>query len=105
MASYKKLVRDYIPEIIRSNGEVPIVRILDNEEYLKELNKKLLEEVNEYLESGSIEELADIEEVIIGILDSKSKSRKELEEVRKDKVKKRGAFKSKIYLEGVKVDR
>lgn len=105
MASYKKLVRDYIPDIIKINGEVPIVRILDNEEYLKELNKKLLEEVNEYLESGSIEELADIEEVIIGILDSKSKSREELEELRQDKVKKRGAFKSKIFLEGVKGDR
>lgn len=105
MASYKKLVRDYIPDIIKTNGEVPIVRILDNEEYLKELNKKLLEEVNEYLESGSIEELADIEEVIIGILDSKSKSREELEELRQDKVKKRGAFKSKIFLEGVKGDR
>lgn len=49
MASYKKLVRDYIPDIIKDNGEVPIVRILDDEEYLKELNKKLLEEVNEYL--------------------------------------------------------
>lgn len=104
MASYKKLVRDNIPEVIKNNGEVPIVRILDNEEYLKELNKKLLEEVNEYLESGSIEELADIEEVIIGILDSKNKSREELENVRQDKVKKRGAFKSRIYLEGVKVD-
>lgn len=105
MASYKKLVRDYIPEIIKSNGDVPITRILDNEEYLNELNKKLLEEVNEYLESGSIEELADIEEVIIGILDSKNKSREELERVRQEKVKKRGAFKSKIYLGGVKGDK
>lgn len=105
MASYKKLVRDNIPDVIKNNGEVPIVRILDNEEYLTELNKKLLEEVNEYLESGSIEELADIEEVIIGILDSKNKSREDLETVRQDKVKKRGAFKSRIYLEGVKVDK
>jgi predicted house-cleaning noncanonical NTP pyrophosphatase (MazG superfamily) len=105
MAGYKKLVRDYIPDIIKDNGDVPIIRILDNDEYLKELNKKLLEEVNEYLESGSIEELADIEEVIIGILGSKSKSREELEEVRQDKVKKRGAFKSRIFLEGVQGDR
>ena len=105
MASYKKLVRDYIPDIIKKNGEVPITRELNDEEYLKELNIKLLEEVNEYLESGSIEELADIEEVIIGILDSKNKSRQELENVRQEKVKKRGAFKSKIYLEGVKGDK
>lgn len=102
MASYKKLVRDYIPSIIKSNGEEPITRILDADEYILELNRKLLEEVNEYLESGSIEELADIEEVIIGILDSKNKSREELEMIRQEKVKKRGAFKSKIYLEGTK---
>ncbi len=105
MASYKKLVRDYIPDIIKKNGEVPITRVLNDEEYLKELNTKLLEEVNEYLESGSIEELADIEEVIIGILDSKNKSRQELENVRQEKVKKRGAFKSRVYLEGVKGDK
>jgi len=105
MASYKKLVRDNIPDIIKNNGDIPVVRILDNEEYLKELNKKILEEVNEYLESGSIEELADIEEVIIGILDSKGKSRNDLEEIRQDKVKKRGAFKSRIYLEGVQGDK
>ncbi len=105
MASYKKLVRDKIPTIIKENGETPITRILDSDEYLKELNTKLLEEVNEYLESGSVEELADIEEVIIGILNSKNVSREELENVRQEKVKKRGAFKSRIYLEGVKGDK
>ncbi len=105
MASYKKLVRDNIPDIIKKNGEEPIIRILDNDEYLNELNTKLLEEVNEYLDSGSIEELADIEEVIIGILNSKNFTREELENIRQEKVKKRGAFKSKIYLEGVKFDK
>ena len=52
----------------------------------------------------TIEELADIEEVIIGILNSKNVTREELETIRQEKVKKRGAFKSKIYLEGVKFD-
>lgn len=104
MASYKKLVRDNIPDIIKKNGEEPIIRILDNDEYLNELNTKLLEEVNEYLDSGSIDELADIEEVIIGILNCKNFTRGELETIRQEKVKKRGTFKSKIYLEGVKVD-
>ena len=105
MASYKKLVRDYIPDIIKNNGEEPIIRILDNNEFEKELNTKLLEEVYEYLESGSIEELADIEEVIIGILESKNTSREELEIIRQEKVEKRGTFKSKIYLEGVESDK
>ena len=67
MKIYNKLVRDNIPEIMIKNKAKPVTRILSDEEYLIELNKKLLEEVKEYLESGEIEELADIEEVIIGM--------------------------------------
>ena len=48
MRTYNKLVRDKIPEIIEGNGEKPVTRILNDEEYLKELNTKLQEEVNEY---------------------------------------------------------
>ena len=41
---YNKLVRDNIPNIIKSNGENPIIRILNDEEYKIELEKKLNEE-------------------------------------------------------------
>lgn len=60
MKEYNKLVRDNIPEIMIKNGAKPVTRILSDNEYLEELNKKLLEEVNEYLSSGDILELADI---------------------------------------------
>ena len=99
---YKKLVRDKIPEIIMLNeGRSCNTRILDNDEYLLELNKKIKEELNEYLESGKIEELADLEEVLRAILDSKGVSYEEFEQIRKRKVEKRGAFKDRIYLEGI----
>ena len=101
MGSYKKLVRDRIPEIIKSNNEKPITRILNDEEYLNELNLKIQEELKEYLESGDVEELADLEEVLRAILDAKNISYEEFEEIRNKKVQKRGAFKEKIYLEGV----
>ena len=96
---YNKLVRDNIREIMIKNGAKPITRILNDKEYLEELNKKLLEEVNEYLESGSILELADIEEVILSILTVKSISKEEFETIRKDKATKRGTFSKKIFLE------
>lgn len=99
MKIYNKLVRDNIPEIMIKNGAKPVTRILTEEEYLIELNKKLSEEVNEYLESGSVEEIADIWEVILGILNTKGISIEELENIRKDKANKRGTFNKRIFLE------
>ena len=98
---YNKLVRDNIPDIIKKNGATPIVRILDDEEYFKELNRKLKEELNEYLDGNDIEELADLYAVMLAILDYKKMSLMEFDIIRKMKVEKRGAFKNKIYLESV----
>ena len=101
MKVYNKLVRDKIPEIIKATGDKPIIKILEDEEYLDKLNRKLQEEINEYLEDNNVEELADIVEVIYGILSAKNISIQEFENIRKIKVEKRGAFKEKIFLEKV----
>lgn len=101
MKVYNKLVRDKIPEIITKDNKKAVTKILNDEDYLIELNRKIQEEVKEYLESNSIEELADIVEVIYGILEVKNISIEEFENVRKSKVQKRGAFKEKIFLEKV----
>lgn len=101
MRTYNKLVRDKIPDICKANNETPITRILGDDEYLKELNTKMQEELREYLESGEVEELADLEEVLRAILDVKNVSYEEFENIRKAKVEKRGAFKNKIFLEEV----
>ena len=98
MRVYNTLVRDKIPEIMISNGAKPVTKILDDKEYLEELNKKILEEVNEYIESGEVMELADIYEVLLAILDVKGISYNEFEKIRENKVTKRGAFKDKIFL-------
>lgn len=60
MRVYNKLVRDNIPKIIADNGEKANTYILDDEQYIIELKKKLREEVNEYFESDELVELADI---------------------------------------------
>ena len=99
MKTYNKLVRDKIPQMIENENRHPVTRILETEEYKQELNKKLQEEVAEYIEDNNVEELADIVEVVYGILDSMNVSIEEFEKVRNAKVQKRGAFKERIYLE------
>ena len=101
---YKKLVRDKIPEIIRGNGQNPITRILSNEEYKKELEKKLNEEYQEVLNSSGedrIEELADMLEVMIYLAKLESKELADIIDVCNKKHDKRGGFEEKIYLEDV----
>lgn len=99
MKIYNKLVRDKIIDIIEADGRIAKYRILDDNEYRQELNKKLQEEVKEYFEDNNVEELADIVEVIYGILNSMDVSIKEFEKIRINKQEKRGAFEKKIYLE------
>jgi len=95
-----KLVRDKIPQIIQADGKSPIIRTLSEEGYLQELDKKLNEEVAEYQADKSIEEMADVLEVLYAICEARGHSLEELEQVRKEKSNKRGAFKERIYWEG-----
>ena len=64
-----------------------------------DVSREKMRERRQYLEDNNIEELADITEVIYGILNSMNMSVQELEEVRKNKANKKGAFNQKIYLE------
>ncbi len=100
--TYNKLVRDRIPENIDSEpGRKSQYRILDDIEYLKELNRKILEEANEFIEGNSIEELGDLMEVINAIMKLKGYSMEEVNKVMKSKAEKKGAFDNKIFLEYV----
>lgn len=102
MKIYNKLVRDKIPSIITEDkNKTCFIKILSDDEYLKYLNEKMKEELKEYLESGEIEELADLEEVLRAILDAKGVSNEEFEDIRSKKVNERGAFKKKIFLVSV----
>lgn len=102
---YKKLVRDNIPDIIKNNGEIPVIRILSDEEYKIELEKKLLEEYKEVIESfgiSRIEELGDMLEVMISLSNLEGKNLDDIIEISKIKRLKNGGFNKKIYLEDVK---
>ena len=68
MPIYNKLVRDRIPEIIEMSGKTCTTRLLTEEEYIIEINKKMYEEIDEYdateTSDDAIEELADLLELI-----------------------------------------
>lgn len=103
--SYKKLVRDNIPDIIKENGEEPVYRVLSDKEFLVELKKKLLEESNEVINSSDDEmlsELGDLLEVMISLAKVHNISLDDIIISSSEKRDKRGSFTKKIYLEDVK---
>ena len=102
MTEHNKLVRDKIPQIVEENGGIAFSRILNDEEYRIELEKKLLEEYNEVLSSSGkdrIEELADMLEIIKALAKLENSSLDEVIEKSNEKVLTRGAFDNKVFLE------
>ena len=102
--TYNKLIRDNNVKIMEDKGCKVTYKILDDKRYGEELDKKLKEEVEEYLADYSIEEMADVMEVIYAILEYRGTSMEEVEQVRIKKRNRKGAFKNKIFLKDVEED-
>lgn len=98
---YDKLVRDRIPEIIESDGKTCVTETLSDARYLEMLDAKLTEELSEYQESKSLEELADLLEVLRAVVRARGWTWEELELIRQEKAAKRGGFEKKILLKEV----
>lgn len=98
---YNKLVRDRIPEIIESSGKTCTVETLTDEKYIVMLDAKLNEELAEYQESKSLEELADLLEVMGAVVKARGHSWDELTKVRKKKLEERGGFEKRLLLKEV----
>lgn len=95
---YNKLVRDKIPEIIIAAGKHPVTDVLPEQEMNAALDRKLQEEVQEYLESHSIEEMVDVLEALHGIAFHMGISWDAIEQERIRKRDKRGGFEKGIRL-------
>ena len=95
---YNKLVRDKIPQIIQSTGGKAEIRILSDEEYVHYLKAKLNEEVAEFHKDQTVEELADILEVVYALADAIGCNQRELMDVYQRKHDARGGFSEKILL-------
>ena len=96
---YDKLVRDKIPQIMRSKGKRPKTHVVGRSEYKRRLAQKLMEESMEYANDPSLEELADVLEVIHSLCTTHNTTFPKLEKIRKGKAKERGSFKKRIILD------
>ena len=99
---YRKLVRDNIPNICIANNQKPKYRVLNDNEYKIALNKKLKEEVKEYIRSGDTEELADILEVVKAIAVAQGSNFEDVLKIKETKANKNGKFEKKYFLESVR---
>ena len=89
---YNKLVRDNVPDIIREQGGTPVIRTLGDEEYVQCLENKLREEVGEFLEERTLDELGDIIEVLEELAHLQGWTDWEIRHARSEKAQRNGIF-------------
>ena len=100
--AYHKLIRDKIPAIIEAQGNSCVTEVLSEEMYLQMLDEKLSEELAEYRESNSLEELADLLEVMEAVVLARGYTWEELLAVCDQKREARGGFQNRLCLKEVR---
>lgn len=98
---HNKLVRDKMPNIIKSREGLYKTRVLKIGEFRKILREKIVEEVKELVDAREDElvgEMADLLQILISIAKLEKIPFNTVEKVRKKKEKERGAFKKRIFL-------
>ena len=102
MPVYNKLVRDNIPNILQEKGKGYVGKTAENkEEFLVKLKEKLQEEVSEFLENPSAEEIADIQEVLDALAFSVGSDAAKVANIKEEKAASRGRFYTGYILEMV----
>mgnify|MGYP003191283125 CR=1 FL=1 len=98
---YNKLVRDRIPEIIENDHKTCVTRTLNDEEYLKCLKSKLLEECHEVIDAEGEDIKKEIADVLEALENTLHIDHQEVLSIKQKKAHSNGAFDKKIYLEYV----
>lgn len=106
---FAKLVRDRIPEHLESDGQViEGKKILDDEGFIQELRKKVIEEATELAAARTAEEmkeeLADVQEVVDYLQRALRMTHEEMASYQQKKIAKNGAFEDRVYIEAVGVE-
>jgi predicted house-cleaning noncanonical NTP pyrophosphatase (MazG superfamily) len=102
VVEHRKLVRDRVPQLIRSRGSEPVTRSLSPEEYRAALFAKLVEEAQELREAEDSEllpELADVWEVLTALVAELDFSFDDITLAAQFKRTVRGGFDDRTWLE------
>jgi predicted house-cleaning noncanonical NTP pyrophosphatase (MazG superfamily) len=95
-----KLVRDRIPEIIQQAGLIPVIETASPEDYGRYVRAKLEEELEEYLSSGDVAEVADLVEVCFAAAALHGVGQDELLAIARAKRQQRGGFDGRLVWMG-----
>jgi predicted house-cleaning noncanonical NTP pyrophosphatase (MazG superfamily) len=99
--SYNKLVRDKIPYIISASGKTYLIETVTDDEVMKWLYDKLIEETNELIQDKNLEEIADVVEVVLTIASKYGYTLEDVFEEVDRKRKEKGGFEKNIILKKV----
>jgi predicted house-cleaning noncanonical NTP pyrophosphatase (MazG superfamily) len=105
VVEHRKLVRDRVPQQIRSRGDEPITRTLSDAEFTSALLTKLVEEAQELqvaAETERLPELADVWEVLTTLMASLGFSQDEVALAAQFTRTVRGGFSEKTWLEATR---
>jgi len=105
---YDKLVRDVTPEKLQQNRGANVhYTQLQGKQYIQELRRKLIEEVEEIIDAKNraelLEECGDVCEVIAALCDAYGITPEELDQAQENKREQHGAFNRGMYISHIKV--
>jgi predicted house-cleaning noncanonical NTP pyrophosphatase (MazG superfamily) len=95
---HNKLIRDGLPEYFENKGIKFTTVTIYGEDKLNALEKKILEEFDEYKEKRYIGEMADLIEVAYGICSELGYSQADIDIMRLQKRRQLGGFNNGIFL-------
>lgn len=102
LPEHGKLVRDLIPDIIRRDGGVPVVVVLDDDgDYWTALLAKMHEEIDEVdgaTQAQQLAELADVFEVLKTLTEVAGFTLGEVKQYADSKRTERGGFANRLWL-------
>lgn len=104
---FSKLVRDKIVANQLKEGAKPSYRVLTDEQHIKELINKIIEEAREIIKADTdvlTEEIADVQQAIDDLIYKTGLTKTDIKKAQITKRSKNGAFKKGHFIEYIELD-